>query len=69
MKSFDAILKELKPTIWMLKETKLRPNEHIACASLDDYQVYYLSRQKSQGGGVALGVNKNIESTLINEGM
>ena len=52
----------------MLQETKLRPNEHIACASLDDYQVYYLSRQKSQGGGVALGVNKNIESTLINEG-
>ena len=68
LKSFDAILKELKPTIWMLQETKLRPNEHIACASLDDYQVYYLSRQKSQGGGVALGVNKNIESTLINEG-
>ena len=38
--------------------------EQIACASLSDYQVYYLSRQRSQGGGVALGVNKTLESTM-----
>ena len=36
--------------------------------SLRQYQVYYLNRQKSQGGGVALGVYNEIESTLINEG-
>ena len=66
--SFEAVLKDLKPSIWMLQETKLRPNEQIACASLSDYQVYYLSRQRSQGGGVALGVKKNLESTLVNEG-
>ena len=66
--SFEAVLKDLKPSIWMLQETKLRPNEQIACASLSDYQVYYLSRQRSQGAGVALGVNKNLESTLVNEG-
>ena len=52
----------------MLQETKLRPNEQIVCASVDDYQVYYLNRQKSPGGGIAIGVNKNTESTLINEG-
>ena len=68
MKSFDAILKELTPTVWMLQETKLRPNEQILCASVDDYQVYYLNRQKLEGGGIAIGVNKNTESTLINEG-
>ena len=52
----------------MLQETKLKPNEEIKCASVDDYQVYYLNRQNMQGGGIALGVNKSIESTLINEG-
>ena len=52
----------------MLQETKLKPNEEIKCESVDDYQVYYLNRQKKQGGGIALGVNKCIESTLLNEG-
>ena len=68
LKSFDEVLKKLKPKIWMIQETKLKPNEHISCASLRQFQVYYLNRQKSQGGGVALGVDKEIESTLIKEG-
>ena len=52
----------------MIQETKLKSNETISCVSVNDFQVYYLNRQKSQGGGVALGVNKDYESTLINEG-
>ena len=46
----------------------MRLNEKIACASLSDFQVYYLNRQESQGGGVALGINKDLKSTLIKEG-
>ena len=53
LKSFDRVLKKLKPKIWMMQETKLRDNEQIRCDSLSEYQVYYLNRQKSQGGGVA----------------
>ena len=52
----------------MLEETKLKPHEQIKCELLDDYQVFYLSRQKSQGGGLAVGVNKIFESTFISEG-
>ena len=52
----------------MLQETKLRPHEKIACDAVSDYQVFYLNRQTSQGGGIAVGVEKNIESTLLNEG-
>ena len=52
----------------MVEETKLKSHETIKCEAIDDFQVYYLSRQKSQGGGVALGVNKMFESTLLNEG-
>ena len=52
----------------MLQETKLKPNEKIKWDSLSDFQVYYLSRQGSQCGGLALGVIKDLESTLIREG-
>ena len=52
----------------MLQETKLKPHEQIKCEALSEYQVFYLSRQDSQGGGLALGVSKMFESTFINEG-
>ena len=52
----------------MLQETKLKSNETIPCVSLNNFQVYYRNRQESQGGGIALGVSKDYESTLIREG-
>ena len=52
----------------MLEETKLKPNGKIKCGALDNFQVFYLNRQNSQGGGLALGVHKEIESTLIRDG-
>ena len=68
LQSFNEILSTVKPQIWMIEETKLKPHENLKCEAIDDFQVFYLSRQKSQGGGVALGVNKIFESTLLNEG-
>ena len=68
LKSFENILTKLKPQVWMLEETKLKPNGRIKCEALNDFQVFYLNRQKSQGGGLALGVHKEIESTLIRDG-
>ena len=58
----------IKPQIWMLQETKLKSNETIKCETKDDFQIFYLNGQKSQGGGLALGIEKNIESTLIRDG-
>ena len=66
--SFNQALSQLKPHIWMVEETKLKPHDEIKGESLKDFQVFYLSRQESQGGGIALGVNKMLESTLIREG-
>ena len=66
--SFEAVLNSLQPSVWMLQETKLRANETIRCESLNDFCVYYLNRQNVQGGGVALGVKKEFQSSLINEG-
>ena len=63
LKSFDDVISRLKPHIWMIEETKLKPHEQLKGGSLDEFQVYYLSRQKSQGGGIALGINKMFESS------
>ena len=67
-KSLGQILSSLKPSLWMLQETKLKTNEKIKCEDINDYQVYYLNRQNSQGGGLALGVLKTIESALVRDG-
>ena len=65
--SFNEVLSVLKPQIWMVEETKLKPNEKIKCEALKKFQVFYLSQQESQGGGLALGVDKMFHSTFINE--
>ena len=41
--SFNEVLSVLKPNIWMVEETKLKPNEDIKCEALNDFQVFYLS--------------------------
>ena len=67
MKTFNDVLKRLKPKVWMIQETKLKSNETISCEALQDYQVFYRNRQDSQGGGIAMGVEKSIRSTLIRD--
>ena len=68
IKTFDNVIKKVQPKIWTLQETKLKSNETIKCEAVSSYQVYYRNRQNSQGGGIALGVDKNLKSTLIREG-
>ena len=66
--SFNNVLTKLRPHIWMIQETKLKPNEQINCEALNNYQVFYLYRHESQGGGIALGVTKKLESTFVTNG-
>ena len=39
----------------MIEEMKLKSHETIKYEALNDFQVFYLSRHKSQGGGLAVG--------------
>ena len=68
IESFNKVLCDLKPHIWIVEGTKLKPHETIKGESLDEFQVFYFSRQNMQGGGLALCVSKIFESTFINEG-
>ena len=40
--SFNQVLSQLNPHIWMVEETKLKPHQKIKSDSLNDFQVYYL---------------------------
>ena len=51
-----------------MQETKLKPNENLKFELSKKYQIYYLSRQDSDGGGLAIGVSDDIKSTLVREG-
>ena len=68
LKTFNDVINRTKPKVWMIQETKLKPNELISCEATQNYQVYYRNRQVSQGGGIAMGIDKDIKSTLIREG-
>ena len=68
IKSFNEVLSRMQPQIWMLQETKLKPNDKIMCEAIHSYQVFYLNRHESQGGGLAMGVSKEFEATLVREG-
>ena len=49
-RSFNPILLKIAPKIWMLEETKLKPSETIKCEASNDFRIFYLNRQESQGG-------------------
>ena len=68
LRTFDNVLDKAKPDVFLIQETKLKPNEKIECELVGNYDVYYLNRKMSLGGGVAIGVNKEIESTHLTEG-
>ena len=68
LQSFNHILNKLKPQIWSMQETKLKNKEVLNTEASKNYQIYYLNRKTSEGGGLAIGVDKNIESILIREG-
>ena len=68
LQSFNHILNKLKPQIWAMQETKLKNKEVLNTEASKNYQIYYLNRKTSEGGGLAIGVDKNIESILIREG-
>ena len=52
----------------MLEETQLKPTEKIKCEAANGFQIFYLNRQDSQGGGLAMGIQRDIECTLVREG-
>jgi hypothetical protein len=64
--SFKTLLNKLNPTIFFLQETKLRnPGKF---KSENTYQVFELLRKNTGGGGLAIGIHKDLNPVLVFEG-
>ena len=77
MDSFDKVLYDIQPSIFMLQETKRK----VGCAkmkakNLENFQVFELRREKSReeggkglcGGGLAIGALHDLKPVLVRQG-
>ena len=75
--SFDKMLFDRSPAIWMMQETKRRSvDSKIKSKNLMNYQVYELKREKTKdeggkgahGGGLAVGALNDLKPVLVRQG-
>ena len=66
--SFDHILTTIQPSVFFIQETKLRKQGKIKTQNSKNYQIFELVRKDKQGGGLAIGVVKDLEPVWIREG-
>ena len=65
--SFNKIIHDLKPCAFFLQETKL-PKMQSFKLNTNEYVIFRLEREKSGGGGLALGVVEDLNPILIRMG-
>ena len=65
--SFNKIIHDIKPCAFFLQETKL-PRKQLFKSDTSEYVIFRLEREKSGGGGIALGVVQDLNPILIRMG-
>ena len=70
LETFENYLKNNKPAAFMLQETKMKRVGQIKTETIKEYIVYELLRkkEKTKGGGLAIGILKSLQPAFINEG-
>ena len=63
--SFKKVLNDLRPSVFFVKETKFKD---VGKLKFDSYVVFELVRQNRDGGGLALGCDKDLQPVLVREG-
>ena len=75
--SFDKLLVDIQPTVWMMQETKRTINRpKLASNNLSNYQIFELRRHKTKeeggkglmGGGLAIGAIHDVKPVLLRQG-
>ena len=62
------MLKDLQPSIFFVEETKMRRHGKIKTQNSEKYVIYELIRKGRAGGGLAIGVVKELNPTWVSEG-
>ena len=66
--SFDKMLSDLSPSVFFIEETKLKRPGRIQTNHSEKYIIFELIRKEKGGGGLAIGVVKELNPTWISEG-
>ena len=63
--TFKKVINELRPSVFMVEETKFKDSGKL---KIENYIIYELIRQNKEGGGLALGVIKELNPAWVREG-
>ena len=58
--SFKNLLRDKEPSVFCLHETKLYKPNQIKTEEVKKFVIYELLRQKSKGGGLCIGVHRDL---------
>ena len=62
MKTFKKVIKELKPAVFFVQETKYKDTGKI---KIDNYDIFESVRKNRDGGGLALGCLKELQPAWV----
>ena len=68
LESFEELLLKKEPTVFCLQETKTKRPNQIKTEACKKYTIYELVRQKSGGGGLAIGVHNDLHPAWVDQG-
>ena len=63
--TFRNVIAELRPSVFFVQETKFKEAGKF---KMDNFIIYELVRQSKNGGGLALGVAKELNPAWVREG-
>ena len=66
--SFENVLQEVKPSIFCIQETKLKRPNQIKTKSSQSFTIYELNRKSKGGGGLCVGVHKDLQPVWVAQG-
>ena len=68
IESFEKLMKDVQPSVFCVQETKLRKPNKIKTESTKGFTMYELLRQDSNGGGLCIGVHKDLQPVWVAQG-
>ena len=68
LESFENLLLSKEPSIFCLQETKVKRPNQIKTESSKKFIIYELIRKECKGGGLALGVHKDLQPAWVDQG-
>ena len=66
--SFEKLLIDKNPSVFCIQETKLKKPNQIKTNSSRNFKIYELLRKNSNGGGICIGVLKDLKPVWVSQG-